>query len=144
MVPVNRVARGAIVGSAAGVVWKALEPLLQRAFDSPYSDAGIASRFVTPEPWAAYVTQAIGGATFGGLFARFGGRGVDQAVTAALVENTVLWPLVWVAQRWHPDVKAGRWPKPFADPGSIGVSFAGHALYGVLLGAMLDPPKLRD
>jgi hypothetical protein len=143
MVPVNRVARGAIVGAAAGIAWKALEPLLQREFRSAYSDAGIASRFVTQSPVGEYVTQAIGGALFGGAFARLGGRGIEQAVAAALVENTALWPLVWVVQRWHPDVQAGRWPKPFSDPGAIQVSFAGHALYGILLGALLDPPAVR-
>jgi hypothetical protein len=143
MVPVNRVARGAIVGAAAGIAWKAVEPLLQREFRSPYSDAGIASRFVAPGPAAAYVTQALGGATFGGVFARLGGRGIEQAVAAALIENAALWPLVGVVQRWHPDVRAGRWPKPFTDAGALQVSFAGHAIYGVLLGLLLDPPALR-
>jgi hypothetical protein len=140
---VNRSARGAVVGAGAGIAWKAAEPLLQRAFRSPYSDAGIACRFVSSGPVAPYVTQALGGATFGATFARLGGRGVPAAVGAALVENAVLWPAVWVAQRYHPDVRAGRWPKPFADPGAIGVSFAGHALFGLLLGIFLDQPRLR-
>jgi hypothetical protein len=140
---VNRTLRGAVVGAAAGIVWKAVEPLLQREFRSPYSDAGIACRFVSRGPVAPYVTQALGGATFGAAFARLGGRGIDQAVAAALVENALLWPLVWVVQHWHPDVQAGDWPKPFADPGSIQVSFAGHAIFGVLLGALLDPPAVR-
>jgi hypothetical protein len=41
-------------------------------------------------------------------------------------------------------VQSGRWPEPFADPGAIQVSFAGHAIFGVLLGAMLDPPSVRN
>ena len=135
---VSRVARGAIVGAFAGVAWKAVEPLLQRAFDSPYSDAGLVSRIVSPGPAAAYATQFVGGATFGGLFAHFGGRGARQAVAVAMVENTALWPFVWVLQRVHPDVQSGRWPKPFADPGSIAVSYSGHVLFGVLLGTLLD------
>lgn len=139
----NRIVRGAIAGAAAGIAWKAVEPPLQRAFRSPYSDAGIVSRFVSARPVAAYATQALGGATFGAAFARLGGRGVTTAAAAALVENTVLWPAVYVVQRYHPDVRAGRWPKPFLDPGSIGVSFAGHAIFGALLGAFLDPPRLR-
>jgi hypothetical protein len=139
----RRVLRGAAVGAGAGIAWKAVEPLLQRAFRSPYSDAGIACRFVSDRPVAAYVTQAIGGATFGATFARLGGRGVERAVASALVENTVLWPAVWAIQRYHPDVRAGRWPKPFRDPGAIAVSFTGHALFGVLLGVGLDPPKPR-
>jgi hypothetical protein len=140
---VNRVVRGAVCGAVAGVAWKALEPLLQREFRSPYSDAGIASRFVSKSPVAAYATQAVGGTLFGAAFAKLGGRGINQAVAAALAENTALWPLVWVIQHWHPDVQSGNWPKPFADPGSIQVAFSGHALYGVLLGALLDPPAIR-
>jgi hypothetical protein len=140
---VNRTLRGAIAGAAAGIAWKAVEPLLQREFRSPYSDAGIASRFVSPNAAAEFATQALGGATFGAVFARLGGRGINQAVAAALVENALLWPLVAVIQRYHPDVRAGRWPKPFTDPGAIQVSFAGHAVYGVLLGALLDPPGIR-
>lgn len=136
----HRTVRGAVAGAVAGIAWKTLEPLLQRLFGSPYSDAGIASRFVSPSPVAAYATQALGGATFGALFARFGGRGCRQAVTTALVENTALWPAVGAIQRFHPDVKAGRWPKPLTDPGSLAVSYSGHVLYGALLGAMLDPP----
>lgn len=140
---VNRSVRGAVAGAAAGIAWKAVEPLLQRGFRSPYSDAGIACRFVSTRPVAAYATQAAGGATFGVAFARLGGRGVPTAVAAALVENAVLWPAVWVVQRYHPDVQAGRWPKPFADPGSIGVSFTGHAIFGLLFGALLDRSQLH-
>jgi hypothetical protein len=142
-VAVNRTLRGAVCGAVAGVAWKAVEPLLQREFRSPYSDAGIACRFVSRSPVAPYATQALGGAAFGAAFARLGGRGIDQAVAAALVENAALWPLVWVVQGWHPDVRSGDWPKPFRDAGAIQVSFAGHALFGVLLGALLDPPAVR-
>jgi hypothetical protein len=132
------------VGAVAGILWKAVEPLLQKEFGSPYSDAGIASRFVSSSEAAAYATQALGGAVFGAAFARFGGRGIDAAVKTALLENAALWPAVAVVQRYHPDVQSGRWPKPFADPGSIQVSFAGHAIYGVILGALLDPPRVRS
>jgi hypothetical protein len=136
--------RGALAGAAAGIAWKAVEPLLQKEFGSPYSDAGIVSRFVSPGAAAAYATQALGGAAFGSLWARYGGRGINATVRAALLENAALWPAVAVVQRFHPDVRSGRWPKPFADPGSIQVSFAGHAIFGVLLGALLDPPRVRS
>src|SRR5581483_3378119 len=123
---------------------QAIEPLLQREFRSPYSDSGIVCRFVSRRPVAHYATQALGGAAFGAAFARLGGRGIDRAVAAALVENAVLWPGVWAIQRVHPDVRAGDWPKPFTDAGAIQVSFAGHAIFGVLLGALLDPPAIRS
>ncbi len=143
----NRTERGAIAGAGAGVGWKAVEPLLQRAFRSPYSDAGVVACFfargraLLP---AELVMQAAGGAAFGAAFARLGGRGITHAVAAALLENALLWPAVAVVQRYHPEVRAGRWPKPFSDSGSIEVSFAGHAIFGALLGALLDPPQLRS
>jgi hypothetical protein len=139
----QRVVRGAIAGAVAGLAWKAVEPLLQREFRSAYSDAAVVSRFFSSGAAAAFATQAVGGAAFGALFARLGGGGIDQAVAAALVENAVLWPGLAVVQRYHPDVQAGRWRKPLTDPGAMQVSFAGHAIFGVLLGAMLDPPAVR-
>ena len=138
--------RGALTGAVAGVAWKAVEPLLQKEFDSPYSDAGIAAGFLSQGRLRLpleFATQAAGGAAFGAAFARLGGRGINGGVAAALAENAALWPLVAVIQRYHPDVRAGRWPKPFSDPGSIQVSFAGHAIFGILLGALLDPPAVR-
>jgi hypothetical protein len=134
--------RGVVAGAAAGIAWRAVEPLLQREFRSPYSDAGIACRFVSRSAAAEFATQAAGGAVFGAVFARAGGRGINQAVAAALVENALLWPLVGIVQRFHPDVRSGDWPKPLTDPGSLRVSFAGHAIFGVLLGALLDPPQV--
>ncbi len=142
----RRIAKGAVAGAVAGAVWKAVEPLLQREFGSPYSDPGLAAGFLAQGRFRApleYAVQASGGAAFGAVFAALGGRGINQAVRAALVENAVLWPGVAAIQRYHPDVRAGRWPRPFGDAGAIQVSFAGHAIYGVLLGALLDPPAVR-
>ena len=138
--------RGALAGAAAGVAWKAVEPLLQKEFGSPYSDPGIvAGIFARGRARAAleYAVQGVNGAAFGAAFARLGGSGIPAGVAAALVENAAFWPAVGVMQRFHPDVQAGRWPKPLTDPGSIQVSFAGHAIFGILLGALLDPPAIR-
>ncbi len=142
----NRIAKGALAGAVAGVVWKAVEPLLQKEFGSPYSDAGIVAGFFSQGPLRQpleFVGQGLGGAAFGSLFAALGGHGISQGANAALAENAALWPVVALLQRYHPDVQSGRWPKPFSDPGSIQVSFAGHAIFGVLLGALLDPPAIR-
>ena len=86
-----------------------------------------------------YVVQLCGGGLFGTAFAAAGGRGVRQAVAAALAENGALWPLVGVIERRHPDVRAGRWAAPFTSPRAVAVSFAGHALFGVMLGAFYRP-----
>jgi len=141
----KRTIRGAVAGAVAGVAWKAVEPLLQREFRTPYSDAGMLAGYAgtgRARLPLEFATQAVGGATFGAAFAHFGGRGINRAVTAALIENTILWPGVAVLQRRHPDVRAGRWRKPFADTRALRVSYAGHAIFGVLLGALLDPPRI--
>ncbi|HET8606049.1 MAG TPA: hypothetical protein VFL66_03365 [Gaiellaceae bacterium] len=144
----NRVVRGAFAGAAAGVAWKALEPLLQREFGSPYSDAGIVAGFVARggvrRQALEVAMQAVDGGLFGAAFAKLGGHGIRGGVAAGLAENAAFWPAVALIQRVHPDVRSGRWPRPFADPASIQVAFAGHALFGILLGALLDPPRIRN
>ena len=142
----KRTLRGALAGAAAGVVWKAVEPLLQREFGSPYSDAGIVAGIMTTgrgRTALEFAVQGVNGAVFGAAFARLGGRGINGGVRAALVENAFFWPAVGVLQRFHPDVRSGRWPNPVTDAGAIQVSFAGHAIFGILLGALLDPPAVR-
>lgn len=143
----TRVVRGALAGAAAGLAWKAVEPLLQREFGSPYSDAGIAAGLVVRDgvrrQLLEFAVQGFNGGLFGAAFAKLGGRGIDGGVAAALAENAAFWPAVGVIQRFHPDVRSGRWPRPFTDPRSLQVSFAGHAIFGIVLGALLDPPRLR-
>lgn len=142
----KRVLRGALAGAAAGVAWRAIEPLLRREFGSPYSDPGLVVGIFAPRRGRAALElalQGVNGAAFGAAFASLGGRGIRGGVTAALAENAAFWPLVGVLQRFHPDVRAGRWPRPLTDPASIQVSFAGHAIFGILLGALLDPPAVR-
>ena len=142
----NRTLRGALAGAAAGTAWKAVEPLLQREFGSPYSDPGLVAGILAPRRGRTtleYLVQAGNGAAFGAAFARLGGGGIDRGVQAALVENVAFWPLVGVLQRFHPDVQAGRWPEPLTDARAAQVSFAGHAIFGILLGALLDPPSVR-
>jgi len=70
-------------------------------------------------------------------FNRLGGRGVRQAVVAAQVENAILWPGMAVADRVHPDVRSGRWPRLFSDRGTIVQEIGGHLVFGVVLGALV-------
>ena len=135
--------RGAVAGAAAAAAWQACDPLLKEMFRTPYVDAELIGPFLTRgplEPLANLATHTAAGAAFGHLFERFGGRGPRTGVIVALVENTVLWPTMALFDRIHPKRRDGTWP-PLARSGRVFVSAsAGHALFGVLLGALVRDP----
>jgi hypothetical protein len=129
--------RGAIVGALAAAAWQACDPVLKRTFKTPYSDAELLGPFITRgrfEWLANLASHSAGGATFGYLFERLGGRGVKAGVVAALAENTLLWPGLAVLDRIHPNVKDGTWPPLVTSPRAFASATAGHAFFGVLLG----------
>lgn len=132
--------RGALAGAAAATAWQGCDPLLKRAFRTPYVDAELVGPFITRSPLQPFVNFAAhvtAGALFGHLFERLGGRGVRPGVTVALVENTVLWPGMLVVDRIHPSVRDGTWPPLFANRRAFASVTAGHALFGALLGAFV-------
>ncbi len=124
----------------AAAAWHACDPLLKRTFKTPYADAELIGPLITRGryEWLANLATHCGaGATFGYLFERLGGRGVRAGVTAALVENTVLWPGLAVIDRIHPNVRDGTWPPLVTNPRAFASATAGHAIFGVLLGIAL-------
>ena len=135
----SRNTRGAAAGALAAALWTATDPLFKRAFGTPYSDSELLSAYVTRgrlQPLASVAIHSANGAGFGYLFTRLGGRGVKAAVAAALVENALLWPVMPVFDRTHPDVRAGRWPKLFGNGRVFAQATAAHAVFGILLGAL--------
>ena len=92
------------------------------------------------QPLLDYCVQGVGGATFGFVFARLGGRRTTQAVAATLGENALLLALSPLVDRYHPDVRSGRWPPLTGNPRAAAVSVSGHVIYGVLLG-LLAPTR---
>jgi hypothetical protein len=134
--------RGAAAGALAAAAWRGCDPLLKRAFGTPYSDAELLGPFVTRgplEPLADLVAHCAAGAAFGHLFERLGGRGVRQGVAAALAENTLLWPGITLFDRIHPRRRDGTWPPLARNPRVFAQSTVGHALFGALLGAAVRP-----
>ena len=132
--------RGALAGAASAAVWQACDPVLKRVFRTPFVDAELIGPFVTRgplEPAANLVTHAAGGALFGHLFERFGGRGVRAGVIAAVAENAVLWPGLVVFDRIHPKRRDGTWPPLARSPRVFASATAGHVLFGALLGALV-------
>lgn len=129
--------KGALKGAIAAAAWQACDPLLKRTFRTPYSDAELLGPFITRgryEWLANLATHSAGGATFGYLFVRLGGRGVKTGVAAALAENTLLWPGLVVFDRIHPKRRDGTWPRLVTNPRAFGSAAAGHAFFGLLLG----------
>jgi hypothetical protein len=43
-------------------------------------------------------------------------RGVRNGVTAALAENTLLWPSLAIFDRIHPKRRSGEWPPLVSNP----------------------------
>jgi len=132
--------RGALAGAAAATAWQGCDPLLKRAFGTPYVDAELIGPFITRgplQPFVNFATHVTAGAVFGHLFERFGGRGARRGITVALVENTVLWPGMLVVDRIHPSVRDGTWPPLFANRRAFASATAGHALFGALLGVLV-------
>jgi hypothetical protein len=124
--------RGALAGIAAAAAWGAAEPALGRAFGVPYSD-------VRGAGWkrAGWALHLVNGAVFGAVFERLGGQGVARALTAAQIENAVLYPPgMAVLDRFHPDRKSGAWPPLLRNGRVFAYEVATHAVFGVVLGAL--------
>ena len=129
--------RGAVVGALAAAAWNGFDPLLKRVFGTPYADSEVLGPFITTGryEWAAnLVTHMGGGYAFGSAFEYFGGRTVRQGVTAAVVENTLLWPAVAVIERVHPKRRRGEWPPLLFNTRAFASATVGHAIFGALLG----------
>ena len=132
------VPRGGAAGAAAAAVWFACDPLLKRAFRTPYADSELVGPFLARgrlEPAANFATHVAAGAAFGRVFVRLGGRSVRAGVAAAVVENTLLWPGLALVERLHPKRRDGTWPPIVSSGRAFASATAGHALFGALLGA---------
>jgi hypothetical protein len=135
----TRATRGGIAGAVAATAWTFCDPILQRAFGTPYADAELIGPFLTQgrlEPIADVATHAAGGYAFGWIFARLGGRGVRDGVVAALAENTAFWPTLAIFDRIHPKRRSGEWPPLASNPRVFAQATAGHALFGLFLGLL--------
>jgi hypothetical protein len=132
--------RGVFAGALAATVWRACDPLLKRTFRTPYADSEVLGPLLAHgrlEAVANLATHAAAGAAFGHAFERLGLRGVRQGLAAALVENTLLWPVVGVVERFHPKCRDGTWPSIVRSPRAFASATVGHALFGTLLGALV-------
>ena len=112
--------RAALAGAIAATVWGLQEPLDRRVFRCDYSDV----RLVGGLP-----VHALNGALFGMAFAAVQRRTHAEprrlALTLALAEHTVLWPVLGVLEP-----RVARSPRAFAQ------GLYRHALFGYVLGRL--------
>jgi len=133
----------AIAGAAAAAAWIAAEPVTRRLAHGTHRELRLIAGLLAGERGGDRLGLAVhlaNGAAFGVAFRRLGGYGVRRAVLAAQAENALLWPGMAVADRIHPDVRSGAWPRLFPDPGTIAQEVGGHLIFGVVLGLLLRDP----
>jgi hypothetical protein len=133
--------RGSLAGATAAAVWAVAEPGVARALRIPwYSDVRLLGRLLTTRPVWPVVgvgSHIVNGALFGAVFERLGGRGWKQGLAAAQLENAGLWAGMAVIDRIHCDRRSGAWPRLLTHPRVAAHEIAVHALFGVVLGALL-------
>jgi hypothetical protein len=89
--------------------------------------------------------HALNGAAFGVAFdlvrRRTGARPVPLAVGMAVVENTMLWPLCALVDRYHPARGEPGLPPLARNPRAFVQATWRHALFGVVLGSLAAPRR---
>jgi hypothetical protein len=136
-------ARAATAGAVAATVWAAQEPLDQRVFGCDYSDVAVLGKAMTRGPrWraAGLGVHALNGALFGLAYheARRTVRVAPRtlAVTMALGEHVVLYPLCFLVDRYHP-ARGEPGVPPLATNGrAFAQATWRHALFGLVLGRL--------
>ena len=132
--------RGAAAGVAAAAAWAAVEPLAARVLKTDYTDVRLLGRMATARGWApaGLAIHAANGAAFGAVFALSGARGPRAGLAWAAAETVATWPGMALLDRIHPDRRSGRWPRLLTDRRVFAQEAAMHALFGLLLGLMVD------
>ena len=87
------------------------------------------------------VIHAVNSVTLGALYAvvsdHLPGSGWRTGLGFALVENTLLWPILIVLDRVHPAIKAGELPV-YNRPWPFLVENLRHAAFGIVLGSVYE------
>jgi hypothetical protein len=145
----TRTLRGALAGAVAASVWAVQQPLDIRVFGVPYDDTELLGKAITRGPAWRLVGAALhiaNGAVFGAVYANVAPHvplpAWAKGPSAALIENTLLWPLVAVSERVHPARE--ELPRLSGDPAAFAQATWRHLLFGVTLGELeraLNPPQ---
>jgi hypothetical protein len=129
--------RPVAAGVVAALLWAALEPLDKRVFRHDYSDVAMLGKVVTRSrawPLVGLAVHAANGAAFGAAYAVGRRRGIG-AVQLALIENTALFPLAPLVDRFHP-ARGGPGLAPLFSWRGFAQATARHAVFGGALAAL--------
>jgi hypothetical protein len=135
------VARGALAGVAAALIWALQQPLDKRLFRSEYDDVELLGKLVTRKgSWrpVGLVLHAGNGAVFGAVFVlakpALPGSPAVRGLGAAMVENFGLWPMGRLSDRFHPARR--ELPQLTGNRRALVQATWRHALFGVTLGVL--------
>jgi hypothetical protein len=149
-ISLTRAVKGAVAGLAGGIafaaVMKADIALSGRRVDDFQLLAGFGP---TRDHWpvAGAVVHATNSIALGGLYSlvsdQLPGTGWQRGLTFAMVENTLLWPVLLVLDRVHPAIQSGELPA-YNRPWPFLVENLRHAAYGLVLGVLFERLTRND
>jgi len=140
----NRAIAGMLAGLAGGTAFAAVMKLDIALSGKRVDDFQLLAGFgPLRHNWqvAGAIIHAINSASLGTLYAlasdRLPGPGWRRGLTFALVENTLLWPIIMLLDRVHPAIKAGELPT-YNRPWPFLAENLRHAAFGVVLGTLYE------
>lgn len=144
MFDARRVGAGMLAGLAGGAAFAAVMKLDIAISGQPVDDFKLIGGFgPTRDRWRASgpMIHAVNSVALGALYAlvvdHLRGPGWLRGLTFALIENTLLWPVIIVLDSVHPAIRAGELP-PFHRPWPFVAENLRHAAYGLVLGALYE------
>jgi len=149
--PAFDAARALSAGAAAGLAYLACMYVDMALTGSRSDDLLMLGRVLTAGAGRA---RAIGlpahlgfGCAVGVVYAAFGRKRFSgpnwlRGIKTMLVENTVLWPLAILADRYHPAMLGGELPR-LNTPVPFAQQWARHLVFGYVLGALYGDGRVR-
>jgi hypothetical protein len=143
--------RAAAAGTAATIVWAALEPLDRRLFRCDYSDVALLGKaLIRSRAWPVLglAMHMLNGALFGLAF-----RELDRrtrlptrraAFVLAMTEHVALYPLGYFVDRYHPARGERGVPPLLRNPRAFGQATLRHAVFGLVFGRLVTVPGSTD
>ena len=133
----------ALAGAVAAAAWGLLEPADKRFFRSDYSDITLLGSLVTRGRLAqlgGFAIHVLNGAVFGLVFDQVQMRvSTDKrslALSMAMAEHVVVYPLSYFVDRFHPARGEAGIPPLLTNGRAFAQATVRHALFGVLLGRL--------
>ncbi|MBO0767829.1 MAG: hypothetical protein J2O48_04005 [Solirubrobacterales bacterium] len=146
----SAISRGAASGAIGAAVWAATQPLDKLLLGSRYDDVELLGRALSADEDKyvplGLIAHLLNGAAFGAGYAQLApglpGPAWLKGPAVSLAENTLLWPLGFIVDRFHPR----RDKLPFRLAGNRRAFYQAtwrHLLFGAVLGELerrLNPP----